>query len=74
MNNFQNWFEAQQSRGLVDIKFAVTPGRGVTSAAIKSELLASEAMITAGYVKKTPPYATSVIPDDVLKVIEAARL
>ncbi|MDD5299327.1 MAG: hypothetical protein PHD65_02410 [Gallionella sp.] len=74
MNNFQTWFEAQQGSGLVDIKFAVMAGKGVTSTAIKNELLAAEAVISAGYVKKTPPYPTSVIPTEVLKVIEAAHL
>lgn len=74
MKNFQTWFEEQQGCGLVDIKFAVTAGKGVSSTAIKNELLAAEAMINAGYVKKTPPYATSVIPAEVLRVIEAARL
>lgn len=74
MNNFKTWFETQQEHGLVDIKFAVMAGKGVTSTAIQNELLAAEAMINAGYVRKTPPYATSVIPTEVLKVIEAARL
>lgn len=74
MDNFQAWFECQRERGLVDIKFAVTAGKGVTSTAIKNELLAAEAMINAGYVRKTPPHATSVIPPEVLSVIESARL
>lgn len=74
MENFQSWFEEQQEHGLVDIKFAVTAGKGVSSTAIKNELLAAEAMIKAGYVKKTPPHATSIIPTDVMSVIEAARL
>lgn len=72
IKSFENWFEDQVSHGLVDIKFAVTPGKGVTSEAIKNELLASEAMISSGYVKELPPCATSVIPERVMEVIRAA--
>ena len=69
IKSFESWFEDQVNQGLVDIKFAVTPGKGVTSDAIKNELLASEAMISSGYVSPYPPYATSVIPDEVMEVI-----
>ncbi|WP_297463310.1 hypothetical protein [Ferrovum sp.] len=74
IKSFENWFEDQVSNGLVDIKFAVTPGKGVTSEAIKNELLASEAMINSGYVMELPPCATSVIPELVMEVIRAARV
>lgn len=74
INTFENWFVSQQKKGLIDIKFAVTPGKGVTSAAIKNELLAAEAMIDAGYVKEFAPRATSVIPQEVMNVITAARI
>jgi hypothetical protein len=74
IKSFENWFEDQISNGLVDIKFAVTPGKGVTSDAIKNELLAAEAMINSGYVRKSPPYATSVIPEDVMAVIRDAHI
>lgn len=73
-NSFENWFAGQIDQGLVDIKFAVTPGRGVTSAAIKNELLAAEAMIGAGYVKELAPQATSVLPKEVMDVILAAHI
>lgn len=73
-NSFESWFDGQVSKGLVDIKFAVTPGKGVSSMAIKNELLASEAMINAGYVKSIAPHATSVLPREVLDVIVAAHI
>jgi len=74
INSFDTWFNDQLGKGLVDIKFAVTPGKGVTSAAIKNELLAAEAMIAAGYVKGSAPYATSVLPAEIMEVINAAHI
>lgn len=74
INSFETWFASQLDQGLVDIKFAVTPGKGVTSTAIKNELLAAEAMIGAGYVKVNTPHATSVLPREVMDVINAARI
>lgn len=74
INSFETWFEDQLGQGLVDIKFAVTPGKGVTSTAIKNELLAAEAMISAGYIKGSAPQATSVLPVAVMDVICAARI
>lgn len=74
INSFETWFAGQLDRGLVDIKFAVTPGKGVTSTAIKNELLAAEAMIGAGYVMGLTPHATSVLPLEVMDVINAVRI
>ena len=73
IKSFENWFEDQVKQGLVDIKFAVSPGKGVTSDAIKNELLTAEAMISSGYVSASPPYTTSVIPENVMAVIRAAH-
>lgn len=72
--SFENWFEDQVNRGLVDIKLTVTPRRGMTNEAVKNELLVSESMIDAGYVREFPPHATSVIPREVMEVIRAARI
>lgn len=74
INSFETWFKDQLDQGLVDIKFAVTPGKGVTSTAIKNELLAAEAMIGAGYVMRLAPRATSVLPQEVMDVINAAHI
>lgn len=73
-NSFETWFDTQLGKGLVDIKFAVTPGKGVTRDAIKNELLVSEAMIAAGYCKKSAPQSSSFIPNEVMEVIRASRI
>ena len=39
---FDTWLAEQFAKGLVDIKFAVIPGRGVSVEAIQGELLAAE--------------------------------
>ena len=73
MKSFENWFADQVNNGLVDIRLSVIPGKGMTSEAIKNELLACEAAIDAGRVREFPLYAT-VIPDDVMAVILDSRI
>ena len=72
--SFENWFDNQANNGLVDIHFSVAAGKGVTSDAIKSDLLACEAAIDSGRVMDFPPGAITAIPDDVMAVIRGSRL
>lgn len=65
---FDSWLAKELGNGLVDIKFAVAPGKGITTEAIQNELLAAEAMLAAGYVK-TAPTATSVVPENVRQFV-----
>ena len=74
MKSFENWFADQVNNGLVDIRLSVIPGKGMTSEAIKNELLACEAAIDAGRVREFPPYAITMIPDDVMAVILDSRI
>lgn len=70
-NRFETWFKGQLEDGLVDIKFAVTPGKNVSVESIKQELLTSEANIKAGNLNKAP-VAMSEIPDNALALMERA--
>ena len=65
---FDTWLSGQLGKGLVDIKFAILPGKGVSSDAVKDELLAAEASIEAGFLKAAPQ-ATSNIPDNISSII-----
>lgn len=67
--NFDAWLNKQFAEGLVDIKFAVMAGRGVSVEAIQDELLAAEASISAGFLKNAPQ-PTSMIPDDIASIIK----
>lgn len=67
-STFDTWFAKQIAEGLVDIKFAVLAGKGVSVDAIQGELLAAEASIAAGFLKHAPQ-ATSMIPQNVMDVI-----
>jgi hypothetical protein len=72
-NAFDSWLSKQFEDGLVDIKFAVLPGKGVSVEAIQGELLAAEASISAGFVKNAPQ-ATSTIPANVMSTITGTVL
>lgn len=67
-STFDTWVSKQVAEGLVDIKFAVIAGKGVSVEAIQDELLAAEAAIGAGFLKM-PPQATSMIPDNIAAII-----
>lgn len=65
---FDSWVSKQIEEGLVDIKFAVVAGKGVSVEAIQNELLAAEAALSAGYTRH-PPTATSEVPEAVAKFV-----
>jgi len=71
ISNFDTWMSKQFADGLVDIKFAVWPGKGVSVQAIQDELLAAEAMLAAGF-EKSEPRAISMIPENIHQVIMSA--
>jgi hypothetical protein len=68
-STFDTWLAKQFTEGLVDIKFAILAGKGVSVEAVQGELLAAEASIGAGFFK-VAPHATSMIPQDVMAIIE----
>jgi hypothetical protein len=69
ITTFDGWLKKQFTEGLMDIKFAVLPGKSVSVEAIQAELLGAEAMISAGFLASAPQ-ATSMIPDDVFHIIK----
>lgn len=69
---FDTWLAEQFAKGLVDIKFAVIPGRGVSVEAIQGELLAAEASIAQ--FDKPAPQPTSVVPASIQRVIESVSI
>lgn len=70
ITNFENWFAGEQAKGLVDIKFAVVAGKGVSLKGIQSEILISETMISAGLVQPAPQ-ATSMVPERISSFVNA---
>lgn len=65
---FDTWLAKQFGDGLVDIKFAVLPGKGVSVEAIQEDVLAAEAAIERGHVRAAP-IATSQMPEAVAKFV-----
>lgn len=66
---FDSWLAKQFAEGLVDIKFAVLAGKGVSVEAIQDELMAAEASISQ--FQKPAPQATSMIPENIGKIVDA---
>ena len=72
--NFESWLNDQlTNEGLVDIKFAVARGKGVSVEAITSELLACESMIKSNFVRSAPK-PTSEISSSVKKIIDVTTI
>ncbi len=57
---FDSWLAGKLDAGLVDIKFAVISGKGVSVQAIKSDVLAAEGAISSGYLKPAPGASSDV--------------
>lgn len=68
---FESWHAQETAKGLVDIKFAVVQGKGVSVEAIQTELLASEAAVAQGLVKPAP-LATSMVPEQITEYVRAS--
>lgn len=66
---FDTWLSGQLANGLVDIKFAILPGKGVSVDAVRDELLAAEAAVKAGFLRSAPQ-PNSEIPDNILGIIK----
>ena len=66
---FDNWLANEFTKGLVDIKFAITAGKGVSVEAVQSEVLAAEASISAGFLKQAP-HPTSTIPANIAEFLK----
>ncbi|RYD94256.1 MAG: hypothetical protein EOP50_09805 [Sphingobacteriales bacterium] len=69
-SRFDTWLAKQFGDGLVDIKFAVLTGRGVSVEAIQDEVLIAEAAIEQGLVRASP-VATSMMPKHVAQFVAA---
>lgn len=69
---FDAWFAKQRADGLVDIKFAVMAGKGVSVEAIQTEVLMSEAAINAGLLRSAPK-ATSMMPAQIAQFLSTLR-
>jgi hypothetical protein len=67
---FDSWLAEQVKEGLVDIKFAVMAGKGVSVEAVQDELLLAEATISSGF-QKLAPHPTSIIPTNIASLIDA---
>ena len=65
---FEIWLAAQFAEGLVDIKFAVLAGKGVSVEAIQQELLAAEASV-AKFPGNPAPQPASTIPSEVVAMM-----
>lgn len=72
-SNFENWFAKQIEAGLVDIKFAINAGKGITNEAVQEEILGAEAAITAGFLRKAP-IAMSTTPDNISAILRNSKL
>lgn len=64
---FHTWLEKQFAEGLVDIKFAVLAGKGVSVEGIQDELMAAEASISQ--FMKLAPQPTSMIPVSISDIV-----
>jgi hypothetical protein len=61
---FDSWLAGQLEKGLVDIKFAISAGKDVSSAAVQGEVLQAEASIQVGNTDKAP-VPTSMLPSSI---------
>ncbi|ARP89800.1 hypothetical protein CAL14_05450 [Bordetella genomosp. 9] len=70
---FDAWLDGQLAKGLVDIKFAISPGKDVSSVAVQDELLLAESAIDAGLLREAPQ-PSSMIPENILAIIREVAL
>jgi hypothetical protein len=68
---FETWHAKEVEKGLIDIKFAVVRGKGVSAEAIQNELLGSEAALAQGFLRPAPQ-ATSMVPDRITAFVNQA--
>lgn len=72
-SNFEKWFDQQKANGLVDIKLAIAPGKGITNEAVQEELLAAEAAIASGFLVSAPK-AMSTTPADIAEILRNSKV
>lgn len=68
---FETWHAKEVEKGLIDIKFAVVRGKGVSVEAIQNELLGAEGALAQGFLRPAPQ-ATSMIPDRIKAFVSAS--
>lgn len=70
--SFDSWLANERAEGLVDIKFAVLNGKGVSLEAVQSEVLSAEMFVKAGLVRPAPT-ATSMMPESIAAFVSAVH-
>ncbi len=65
-SNFDTWLTSQFENGLVDIKFAVFKGKGVSAEAVKAEIVRTEARASNALGLSSPPKAMSSVPENIM--------
>ncbi len=65
---FDAWLACQFAEGLVDMKFAVLRGKGVSVEAVQNEVMTCETAIDSGLLKSAPR-ATSMVPKSVAEFV-----
>ena len=66
------WFAQETAKGLVDIKLAVIPGKGISQEKIGQEIVAAELAIANKVVRDTPS-AKSSIPEEIMAVFKTVN-
>lgn len=75
MNNsvLASWFEQETAKGLVDIKLAVVPGKGISHEKIGQEIIAAELALDKKVLRDAPG-AKSSIPEDIISFFKTVDL
>ena len=67
-----SWFTQETAKGLVDIKLAVVPGKGISHEKIAQEIIAAELAIRSKVVRDAPS-AKSSIPEEIMAVFKTVN-
>lgn len=72
-DEFDDWFESERTKGLIDIKLAISNQRGVSACAVRKEILNIEALVNGGRTKELP-IANTFSPPEILEKIKAVTI
>jgi hypothetical protein len=67
------WFAQETAKGLVDIKLAVVPGKGISHEKVGQEIIAAELAIDRGFTRDAPS-AKSSIPEEIMAVFKTFNI
>ena len=68
-----SWFAHETAQGLVDIKLAVVPGKGISHEKIGQEIIAAECAINGKFLRDSPS-AKSSIPQEIMAIFKSVDL